>query len=84
MQNMRTSYFGDNVCRDGLHLSLPHGRLLGGLGIVAATIGIDYDTIDLSDVHSAFEDEEFVKAALESVKNAMENPYQVTKSKLTK
>ena len=84
MQNMRTSYFGDNVCRDGLHLSLPHGRLLGGLGIVAATIGIDYDTIDLSDVHSAFEDEDFTKAALESIKNAMENPYQVTQSKLTK
>lgn len=84
MQNMRTSYFGDNVCRDGLHLSLPQGRLLGGLGIVAATVGINYDTIDLSEAHSAFEDEKFTQAALESIKNAMENPYQITQSQMTK
>ena len=81
MQNIRTSYFGDNVCRDGLHLSLPHGRILGGIGIVAATVGIDYDTIDLSDLH---EDEKFLQVALEGVKNAMENLYQVTQSKITK
>ena len=85
MQNMRTSYYGDNVCRDGLHLSLPHGRILGGIGIVAATIGIDWDTIDLTDVHSKIaDDDKFIQSALESVKNAMENPYQVTQSKITK
>ncbi len=81
MQNIRTSYWGDTICRDGLHLSLPYGRILGGIGIVAATVGIDYDTIDLSDLH---EDEKFLQVALESVKNAMENPYQVTQSQITK
>ena len=86
MQNIRTSYWGDTICRDGLHLSLPYGRILGGIGIVAATVGIDYDTIDLSDVQSKLVDDEekFIPVALESVKNAMENPYQVTQSKLTK
>ena len=86
MQNIRTSYWGDTICRDGLHLSLPYGRILGGIGIVAATVGIDFDTIDLSDVQSklADDEEQFIPVALESVKNAMENPYQVTQSKLTK
>ena len=85
MQNIRTSYWGDTITRDGLHLSLPHGRILGGITIVAATVGIDFDTIDLSDVHSSLaEDEKFVQVALESVKNAMENPYSVTQSKITK
>ena len=84
MQNIRSSYFGDNICRDGLHLSLPNGRLLAGITIVAATIGIDWDTIDMSEIHSAFEnDEKFAQVALESVKNAMENPYQITQSKIT-
>ena len=85
MQNIRSSYYGDNICRDGLHLSLPHGRILAGIGIVAATIGIDWDTIDLTDVHSKIEDDDkFIQVALESVKNAMENPYQITQSKITK
>ena len=84
VQNIRSSYWGDTICRDGLHMSLPYGRILGGITIVAATIGIDFDTIDLSDVHSKLEDDEekFIPVALESVKNAMENPYQVTQSKL--
>ena len=84
VQNIRSSYWGDNICRDGLHLSLPHGRILAGIGIVAATIGIDWDTIDLTDVHSKLaDDDKFIQVALESVKNAMENPYQVTQSKIT-
>ena len=84
MQNIRSSYWGDTITRDGIHLSLPHGRILGGITIVAATMGIDFDTIDLSDVHSIMsEDEKFVQVALESVKNAMENPYQITQSKIT-
>ncbi len=84
MQNIRTSYWGDTITRDGIHLSLPYGRVLGGITIVAATIGIDWDTIDLSDVNSKIaEDDKFVQVALESVKNAMENPYQVTPSKIT-
>ena len=82
VQNIRSSYWGDTICRDGLHMSLPYGRILGGITIVAATIGIDFDKIDLSDVHSKLEDDEeqFLQVALESVKNAMENPYQVTQS----
>ena len=84
MQNIRSSYWGDNICRDSLHLSLPYGRILAGITIVAATIGIDWDTIDLTDVHSKLEDDEkYIQVALESVKNAMENPYQVTQSKIT-
>ena len=81
MQNIRSSYWGDTITRDGLHLSLPYGRILGGITMVAATIGIDFDKIDLSELH---EDEKFIQVALESVKNAMENPYEITQSKITK
>lgn len=84
MQNIRSSYWGDTITRDGIHMSLPYGRILGGITIVAATIGIDYDTIDLTGVHEKIaDDDKFIQVALESVKNAMENPYQVTQSKIT-
>ena len=85
MQNIRSSYWGDTITRDGIHMSLPYGRILAGITIVASTIGIDWDTIDLTDVHSKLaDDDKFIQVALESVKNAMENPYQVTQSKVTK
>ncbi len=84
MQNIRSSYWGDTITRDGIHMSLPYGRILSGITIVATTIGIDFDTVDLTDVNSKMaEDEKFVQVALESVRNAMENPYQVTQSKIT-
>lgn len=85
MQNIRSSYWGDTITRDGIHMSLPYGRVLAGITIVASTIGIDWDTIDLTGVHSKLaEDDKFVQVALESVKNAMENPYEMTQSKITK
>ena len=84
MQNIRSSYWGDTITRDGIHMSLPYGRVLAGITIVASTIGIDWDTIDLTGVHSKLaDDDKFVQVALESVKNAMENPYEMTQSKIT-
>ena len=81
IQNARTSYLGDNLTRDGYHLSKDQGRVIAGITMMAATIGIGYDNIDLSAVS---EDEQFVKVALESVENAMKNPFEVTKSAYTK
>ena len=83
MQNIRSSYWGDAITRDGIHMALPYGRILAGITIVAATIGIDWDTIDLTDIHSKLaDDDKYIQVALESVKNAMENPYQMTQSKI--
>ena len=84
MQNIRSSYWGDAITRDGIHMALPYGRILAGITIVASTIGIDYDTIDLTGIHSKLaDDDKYIRVALESVKNAMENPYEVTPSKIT-
>ena len=79
IQNARTSYLGDTLTRDGHHMSKDKGRVLTGITMIAATAGIPWDTIDLSGV---CEDAAFVKAALESVKNAIANPLEVTQSAL--
>ena len=81
IQNARTSYVGDELTRDGYHLSKQEGRLIAGIAMVATTIGIDYDNIDLTGI---YDDEKFVKMALESVKNALDKPFEVTKSQYTK
>ncbi len=81
IQNARTSYIGDELTRDGYHLSKYEGRLIAGIAMVATTVGIDYDNIDLTGIN---DDEKFLQVALESVKNAMEKPFEITNSKITK
>lgn len=77
VQNARTSYVGDSLTRDGHHMSYDQGRKLTGVGMVAALIGIDWNTIDLS---SVIQDQTFRQVAMESVRNAIQNPYTVTQS----
>jgi hypothetical protein len=81
IQNARTSYVGDELTRDGYHLSKQEGRLIAAVAMVATTVGIDYDKIDLTGI---YDDEKFDKMALESVKNALDKPFEVTKSTYTK
>ncbi|MBQ8748513.1 MAG: DUF4886 domain-containing protein [Oscillospiraceae bacterium] len=81
IQNARTSYLGDTLTRDGYHLSTDEGRIIAGISMVAATVGIDWEKINLSAISS---DEKFLKVALESAQNAIENPFEVTQSQFTK
>lgn len=39
IQNVRTSYFGDNLCRDDLHLSNETGRFIAGMMLVRQISG---------------------------------------------
>ena len=78
IQNARTSYVGDNFTRDSSdHLTKDQGRKLAGLGVVATLIEIDWENLDLSAV---IPDEAFRQVAIESVQNALSNPYAVTES----
>lgn len=80
IQNARTSYLGDTLTRDGYHLSKDEGRIIAGLSMVATTVGIDWEKINLFIITI---DKKFLDVAFESVKNAIENPYQITQSKIT-
>lgn len=78
IQNARTSYVGDNFTRDSSdHLTKDQGRKLAGLGVVATLIEIDWENLDLSAV---IPDEAYRQVAIESVQNALSNPYAVTES----
>ena len=77
IQNLRTSYLGDTITRDGYHLSYGIGRYTAALTWLAYLTGYDVDTITA--IPSKYPEVavhlDIIKA---SVKCAMENPYAVT------
>ncbi|MBQ9692790.1 MAG: DUF4886 domain-containing protein, partial [Clostridia bacterium] len=82
IQNLRSSYVGDTVTRDGYHLSYSHGRYTAALTWFAYITGGDIDGITwMSAEHNVFEDIEPIK---EAVKNALKAPFEVTPSAFDK
>ncbi len=77
VQNARTSFIGDNLTRDGFHLSYGPGRYIAGLtyactltGKSPADVGFTPDGVD--------EDQKNV--AIEAVINALKDKFHVTQS----
>ena len=81
IQNLRTSYVGDNVTRDGYHLDYGFGRYTAGLTWYAVLTGGDVDAPNW--VPGDYpEVVEYLPVIRESVKNALANKFEVTESKL--
>ncbi len=79
VQNLRSSYVGDTLTRDGYHMSLGLGRYITGLTWLAA-LGGDVDEIEWMPEKSYTSD---MPAIREAVKNAVAKPLEVTKSSYT-
>ena len=78
VQNARTSFVGDTLCRDiYCHLTLDFGRYIAGLTLVSIVTGEDISSVkyspNLDMLHKAI--------AIESVVNAISNPFEITNSK---
>lgn len=83
IQNLRTSYVGDTVTRDGYHMSPDYGRYTTALTWFAFFTGADPSTVDW--VPNTFKTKltDNIDVIRESVVNAINAPYEVTKSKFT-
>ena len=82
IQNLRTSYLGDNLTRDGYHLSYGVGRYTAALTWYAIICGADVDKINW--IPSSYpEISEHLVAIKEAVKNAVANPLAITNSVYT-
>ncbi len=77
IQNARTSFVGDNLTRDGYHLTYDFGRYIAGLTFINKLTGLDIDNVNYKPTSL---DENYQKIAIESVKNAIKNPFEVTSS----
>jgi hypothetical protein len=80
IQNLRTSFIGDNLNRDGYHLSLDKGRYAAGLTWFLQISGLSIDAIEYKP--STILEREF-EAIKEAVKNAVLNPFITTQSTYT-
>ena len=82
IQNLRTSYLGDTLNRDGLHLSHGIGRYAAALTWYSVITGNSID--DITFVPSDFpEIGENMLAIKDAVNKALVKPYEVTQSAYT-
>ncbi len=77
IQNVRTSYIGDTLTRDGYHLSYDYGRLIGSLAFVKALTGVSIDNVTYMPEGV---DANELAVAIEAVNNAIATPFAVTNS----
>ncbi|MBE7046826.1 MAG: DUF4886 domain-containing protein [Ruminococcaceae bacterium] len=79
IQNMRTSFLGDTLNRDGTHLNIDYGRLAAGLMWVKVITGADITDFTYNPNPYAITDE-IMLVAKEAVNNAFNTPFAVTDS----
>ena len=79
IQNMRTSFVGDNLTRDGYHMSYDKGRYLVALGYAKALTGRDLDKVTYTPDGYTYTEKELL-AMKDAVNKAYDTPYAVTTS----
>ena len=79
VQNMRTSFVGDTLTRDGYHMSYDNGRYLAALTFAKGITGCDLSKVNYTPSQYSYTDT--IRAAMkEAVENAMTKPFEVTAS----
>ncbi|MGN1013782.1 MAG: DUF4886 domain-containing protein [Butyricicoccus sp.] len=82
VQNVRTSYVGDNLNRDGRHLTYSLGRYTAGM-TVAAAIGIDVNEVTYHPQGSPNVSHLHLPMLRKAAKAAVTDPFSVTQSSYT-
>lgn len=82
VQNLRTSYMGDNLTRDGYHLSYNNGRFLASMTFAKALTGCNLNDITYRPSSYSYSEKE-IAAIIEAANCACTNPYEVTVSSYT-
>lgn len=78
-QNLRTTYIGDTITRDGYHLNYGFGRYMAGLAWFAVITGGSIDNVTF--IPEEYPDiAEKLPAIKESVRNALKSPFEITES----
>lgn len=79
IQNVRSSYIGDTLTRDGYHLNESLGRQISSLALVHILTGVSIDGVNTTN-YNKITDENALVVAIEAIKNATKAPFEVTES----
>ena len=79
VQNLRTSFIGDKITRDGYHMSYDKGRYVTALTFAKSLTGCDLSSITYTPSSYTYTAEE-ITAMKEAADNACAKPYEVTVS----
>ena len=79
VQNVRTSFLGDNITRDGYHMNYKVGRYLTGLMWARQITGKSIADVTYKPASYSYTDDE-IFVIKEAVENAFKKPYEVTES----
>ena len=79
VQNVRTSFLGDNITRDGYHMNYKVGRYLTGLMWARQITGKSIADVSYKPSNYTYSDKQ-LDAIKEAVENAYNKPYEVTES----
>ena len=79
IQNVRSSYIGDTLTRDGYHLNESLGRQIASLALVHTLTGVSIDDVNTTN-YNKITDENALIVAIEAIKNASKAPFEVTES----
>lgn len=80
LQNMRTSTIGDNLTRDGYHLSNGLGRYAAGVMWAKSILGADLSELKTMPENTNPITDEELEILIECVGNAYKNPFEITQS----
>lgn len=80
IQNLRTSYIGDTLTRDGYHMSYSTGRYTAALTWFHTITGYPVENVDWYPNGSYKVNPDDLDAIREAVTNAVANPFEVTNS----
>ena len=81
VQNIRTSFLGDNITRDGFHMSYKTGRYLTGLMWARQITGESISAVTYKPSAYSYSENEII-VIKDAVENAYKKPYQVTESSI--
>ena len=79
VQNLRTSYFGDNLTRDGYHMSYKVGRLLCAMTWAKVLTGCQMDLLTWTPTDYSYSETDLM-AIREAAATAVASPFVVTPS----
>ncbi len=77
IQNLRTSYLGDTLCRDSIHLSYTHGRYAAAMTVCAYVTGWDVQELSQVPKYLSMLEKDF-PVLKQAISAALETPYSVT------